>query len=196
MQNDLLYRIALTLVPHIGAVQARILIQHFGDAAAVFKAKKSMLGRLQGIGEIRASSILHFNRWEEAEKEIAFIARYKITPLFITDAQYPSRLLNCYDPPTLLYYRGSAPLNAKRVIAVVGTRYKTEYGKQLAETLLRELSAQEGLVVVSGLALGSAVWGFVASNTGVQFTLTFAAIALTAGLLLSPWYRLQLPTNS
>jgi len=154
MQNDLLYRIALTLVPHIGAVQARILIQHFGDAAAVFKAKKSMLGKLQGIGEIRAGSILHFNRWEEAEKEIAFIARYKITPLFISDAQYPTRLLNCYDPPTLLYYRGSAPLNAPRVIAVVGTRYKTEYGKQLAETLLRELAAQEGLVVVSGLALG------------------------------------------
>jgi MFS family permease len=52
------------------------------------------------------------------------------------------------------------------------------------------------LVLQGGLALGSAVWGFVASNAGVQFTLTFAAIALTAGLLLSPWYRLQQPTNS
>ncbi len=47
------------------------------------------------------------------------------------------------------------------------------------------------LVLQGGLALGSAVWGIVASNAGVHFTLTFAAIALTAGLLLSPWYRLR-----
>jgi MFS family permease len=51
------------------------------------------------------------------------------------------------------------------------------------------------LVLQGGLALGSAVWGAVASSAGVQFTLTFAAIALTAGLLLSPWYRLQQSTN-
>ena len=52
------------------------------------------------------------------------------------------------------------------------------------------------LVLQGGLALGSAVWGVVASSAGVHFTLTFAAIALTAGLLLSPWYRLQQSTNA
>ena len=51
------------------------------------------------------------------------------------------------------------------------------------------------LVLQGGLALGSAVWGVVASNSSVQFTLTFAAAALTAGLLLAPWYRLQQSTN-
>ena len=47
------------------------------------------------------------------------------------------------------------------------------------------------LVLQGGLALGSAVWGVVASNAGLHFTLTFAAIALAAGLFISPWYRLQ-----
>jgi MFS family permease len=47
------------------------------------------------------------------------------------------------------------------------------------------------LVLQGGLALGSAVWGAVASSAGVQFTLTFAAAALTVGLLLAPWYRLR-----
>src|ERR1051326_4231139 len=47
------------------------------------------------------------------------------------------------------------------------------------------------LVLQGGLALGSAVWGAVASNAGLHFTLTFAAIALAAGLVISPWYRLQ-----
>jgi predicted MFS family arabinose efflux permease len=51
------------------------------------------------------------------------------------------------------------------------------------------------LVLQGGLALGSAVWGAVASNSSVQFALTFAAAALTAGLLLAPWYRLQQTTN-
>jgi predicted MFS family arabinose efflux permease len=52
------------------------------------------------------------------------------------------------------------------------------------------------LVLQGGLALGSAVWGFVASRAGIQFALTFAAIALTAGLLLSPWYRLKQSISS
>jgi len=52
------------------------------------------------------------------------------------------------------------------------------------------------LVLQGGLALGSAVWGVVASNRGIQFTLTAAAAALAAGLLLAPWYRLKEPHNS
>ncbi|MGB8129329.1 MAG: MFS transporter [Candidatus Angelobacter sp.] len=52
------------------------------------------------------------------------------------------------------------------------------------------------LVLQGGLALGSAIWGVVASNAGLHFTLTFAAIALTAGLFMAPWYRLQQPINS
>ena len=153
MQNNLLYQVALTLVPHIGPVQSKLLIEHLGDAAAVFKAKKHALECIEGIGEIRAASIRRFNGWEEAEKEIAFIDRYKIKPLFLTDESYPRRLLNCYDPPTLLYYRGDASLNAERVVAIVGTRYKTDYGRHLAETLVRELASYH-VMVVSGLALG------------------------------------------
>ncbi len=47
------------------------------------------------------------------------------------------------------------------------------------------------LVLQGGLALGSALWGVVATHTSVPFTLTAAAAALAAGLLLAPWYRLQ-----
>ena len=52
--NDLLHRIALTLVPNIGPVQAKILVDHFGNASDIFKAKKSSLDKLEGIGEKRA----------------------------------------------------------------------------------------------------------------------------------------------
>jgi len=153
MNNDLLHRIALTLVPNIGPVQAKILVDHFGNATDIFKAKKSSLDKLEGIGEKRASCIKLFTGFKKAETEIAFIEKYKIAPLFLTDTDYPKRLLNCYDPPTLLYYRGSANLNAGKMIAIVGTRGKTEYGKQLTEKLLAGLEAQSA-TVVSGLALG------------------------------------------
>ena len=49
------------------------------------------------------------------------------------------------------------------------------------------------LVLQGGLAVGSAVWGVLASQIGLKFTLTIAAAALIGGLVLSPWYRLQQP---
>jgi DNA processing protein len=153
MNTTLSHQIALSLIPHIGAVQARILMDYFGDAAAIFKAKKSTLDRLEGIGEIRANSIKTFNRFKRAEEEMAFIEKYKITPLFLTDTRYPKRLLHCYDPPTLLYYRGNTDLNTGRIISIIGTRSNTEYGKQVTETLVKELVTQN-VLVVSGLAFG------------------------------------------
>jgi predicted MFS family arabinose efflux permease len=51
------------------------------------------------------------------------------------------------------------------------------------------------LVLQGGLAMGSAVWGVLASRAGVPFTVTIAAAALAAGLALAPWYRLQTPAE-
>jgi DNA processing protein len=152
MTNDLLYQIALTLIPNIGPVQAKILLQHF-EAAEIFKAKKSQLEKIEGIGAIRAASIKDFADFSKAEQEIKFIEKYKIKPLFISDSAYPQRLLNCYDSPTILFYKGMADLNASKIIAIVGTRNHTEYGKQLAEKLITDL-AELNVLVVSGLAYG------------------------------------------
>lgn len=151
--TDLLYQIALTLIPGIGPVQAKILIENFGDASSIFSAKESKLKTIEGIGEIRAKAIKSFNDLKEAEEEIVFIEKYKITPLFLTDKNYPQRLLNCYDSPTLLYYKGEADLNASKIVAVVGTRNHTEYGKQFTERLIEELTDQH-ILVISGLAFG------------------------------------------
>ena len=151
--NDLLYQLALTLVPNVGDVQSKILVHHFGTAEAIFKAKRHELEKLEGIGAIRATSIKQFNDFAAAEKELKFIEKYKINPLFLTDAAYPQRLLNCYDSPTLLFYKGEADLNAAKTVAIVGTRSYTEYGKQFTEKLVKELEPQN-IVIISGLAYG------------------------------------------
>lgn len=153
MNNDLLYQIALTLVPHIGNIQAKALLDIYGDARSVFSAKKKDLEKIDGIGTVRAKSVKDFNDFSSSENEINFIEKNNILPLFITEHSYPKRLLNCYDSPLLLYYKGNADLNAVKIIAVVGTRNNSLYGKWICETLIEELQT-ENILVVSGLALG------------------------------------------
>lgn len=152
MNSELLYQLALTLVPNIGPVQAKILLQHC-EAEEIFHAKKSFLEKIEGIGTVRAASIVSFRDFSEAEEEIKFIEKYKIKTLFLTDKDYPQRLLNCYDSPTLLYYKGDADLNASKIIAVIGTRSHTDYAKQVTEKLVKEIAAQN-VTVISGLAFG------------------------------------------
>jgi DNA processing protein len=153
MKTDLVYQLALTRVPHIGLVHAKTLVEHFQNAADIFKARTSQLEKIEGIGPIRAASIRRFTDFEEAEKEIAFIDQYRIRPLFITDADYPQRLLHCYDAPTLLFYRGAANLNASRIISIIGTRNNSDYGRYITEKLVKDLEGL-GVLIVSGLALG------------------------------------------
>jgi len=153
LANDLLYQIALTLIPNIGAVQAKTLLENFGDAESIFKAKIKTLSSIDNIGEVRAASIKAFEDFTEAEHEIAFIEKFKIQPLFITDKNYPQRLLRCFDAPTLLYYRGNADLNSTRIISIIGTRNNTDYGKQVTEKLVADLQEQN-VTIISGLAFG------------------------------------------
>ncbi|MFL5773876.1 MAG: DNA-processing protein DprA [Flavisolibacter sp.] len=153
MSPDLLYQLSLTLVPNIGDVHAKILIKHFGDARSIFKASQGILERIEGIGTVRARSIIEFRNFFLAEEEMKFIEKYKINVLFQTDKDYPQRLLNCYDSPIVLFYKGKADLNASKVLAIVGTRSQTEYGKHFTEKLVKDLS-EEDILVVSGLAAG------------------------------------------
>lgn len=153
MNNDLLFQIALTLVPNIGDVHAKALVHLYGDAQSIFKAKKKELEAIEGIGTVRAKSIKDFTGFTTAEEEITFIEKYKISPLFITSKNYPQRLLNCYDCPVILYYRGTADLNTAKIISFVGTRSNSEYGKLVCEKLVAQL-AEQNILVVSGLAFG------------------------------------------
>lgn len=152
MANDLLYRIALTLVPQVGPVQAKILLQQ-AEPEEIFKARTSFLEKIEGIGPIRAREIRNFRDFSEAEKEIRLIEKHGLRPLFLTDPGYPRRLLHCCDSPTLLYAKGETDFNTPKCLAVIGTRHHSEYGKQAAEKIIHELSAH-GITIVSGMAYG------------------------------------------
>jgi DNA processing protein len=153
MSSELIYQLSLCQVPYIGNVHAKRLCDTFGSASAVFKSPVSELERVENIGEIKAKSIKKFRDFARAEKEVAFIERYGIKTLFLTDPCYPQRLLNCFDPPAMLFYKGNADLNSSRTVAIVGTRNNTEYGKYVTEKLVKAL-VKVNAVIVSGLAFG------------------------------------------
>lgn len=153
MYEELIYQIALTLVPNIGSVQARILLEHFECAGDIFKAPIKKLETIEGIGHIRAKSITSFNGFARAEQEVAFIQKHQIQPLFFKNDNYPQRLKHCYDAPHLLFYKGNTLLNDARIISIVGTRSPTSYGEWATQNIITQL-APHNVMIVSGLAYG------------------------------------------
>lgn len=151
--SESIYRLALTQVPQIGCVLARALTDKFGTAEAIFKASKKALCEVEGISEIKAGILKSFKEFEPCQTELNFLQKHSIELLFLTDEKYPKRLLNCYDPPTVLYYKGSANLNTGRIINIIGTRHLTDYGKQVTEQLVEGLSTH-GVTIASGMAFG------------------------------------------
>jgi len=151
--DQLKYRIAITMIRNVGNVLAKNLISYCGSVEAVFKEKVSHLEKIPGVGSIVAKSVKAFNDFQRAEDEMKFMDKYKITPLFFLDKEYPERLKNCMDAPVMLYYKGNSDLNAQRMIAFVGTRKATEYGKQQTEKVIDELATYK-VTVTSGLAYG------------------------------------------
>lgn len=151
--NELAHRIALTMVPGIGPVKAKILLSNCGSAEAIFKEKKNSLLRIPDIGEYAANAILSAEVSRRAIEEAEFVERNHIQTLFFTEENYPDRLRTCDDSPILLYVRGELNLNCHKVISIVGTRKATPYGKQFCEEFLRSIKSHKPLIV-SGLAYG------------------------------------------
>lgn len=151
--SELLYQIAVPMIPGIGSVNAKALISHCGAASAVFKTKKPQLLKIPGIGSKLAQEILNADVLKRAEKELQFIEKHQIQALFYADKKYPFRLKQCIDSPVVLYYKGNQDLNESRMIGIVGTRNATDYGKAICEKLIAELSPFKPLII-SGLAYG------------------------------------------
>ncbi len=151
--SDLLYKIAITKIPGVGAVTARQLIAWCGGVKKVFETPKKELLRIQGIGAVTADAILNKSFFLEAENEILFIEKNEIKTYFFLDKNYPRRLTHFHDAPLLLYYKGNADLNHYRTVGIVGTRKPSEWGKAHCEEIVEELKEYD-VQIISGLAHG------------------------------------------
>ena len=160
--EDLIYKLALTLIPGVGSVNGKSLVAYCGGVKAVFMEKKRALLKIPGIGEQTINAIANHNVFGRAEEELAFIEKNKIAPLFYLDKEYPIRLKQCHDSPLMLFYKGTSELNAPKVVAMVGTRKATEYGRDMCRKIIEGL-VEQNVLIVSGLAYGIDTWSHKAA---------------------------------
>ncbi|TLU85833.1 MAG: DNA-protecting protein DprA [Chlorobium sp.] len=160
MDNRMLL-LVLTLIPGIGPARIKALKNHLPNLTDILHSGVDELMIVPGIGESLARQIHHFLHHaptrqaaeKAAEEQIAELHRYNAQIITILDPEYPPLLQEIYDPPSCLFVRGALPDVHAPGLAVVGTRYASQYGKQATAMLCREI-VNCGIVVFSGLAYG------------------------------------------
>lgn len=151
-----LYAMALTRISGFNAQMALQLFQLMGSATKVYE-NRNHIGDV--VPQCSARLQKAMQQWDEplkrSEAELKLMQAKGIQVLMFGDENYPQRLGECDDAPLVLYYKGNCNLNAKRMVAVVGTRHCTVYGQDLIRRFVADLQqACPTCVVVSGLAYG------------------------------------------
>ncbi|QOI97943.1 MAG: DNA-protecting protein DprA [Flammeovirgaceae bacterium] len=153
MNQERLSLLALHFVPGVGDHLIRQLVSYTGSAEKVFQLPKGKLLRIPGIGPKTVEAVQNGKPFDRAEKELRRAEKEQVTILFYTDKEYPSRLKQVPDAPSVIYTKGSLNLEADKIVAIVGTRQATMYGKERVEELVSSLVPHQALIL-SGLAYG------------------------------------------
>jgi DNA processing protein len=150
---DLLAELRLSLVPGVGPRIRGRLVERFGSARAALDAPPSELRRVEGVGPKVLENLVAAASSDEAETELAVCRERAVGILPQSHPSYPPLLRQIYDPPGLLFVRGTLQAQDGLAVAIVGTRHPTQYGLRQAARLAESLS-RAGLTITSGLARG------------------------------------------
>jgi len=145
--------LALKQVPGIGNILYRRLVERFGDPQSVFSVGREALLKVDGMTGSAAAGIVSFRNFPDVDLEFEKIEKAGASLLCLNDACYPALLLEIYDPPPILYVKGTWREKASHTLAIVGARKTSHYGRTVTEKLCRDLVGH-GLTVVSGFARG------------------------------------------
>jgi DNA processing protein len=151
--EDIFYWVALSLIPGVGSVLFKRLIDPFNNPEAVFKAPLKELLRVEGVGEKVAREIQKGPSEKRVEKELYLLQKVGGKILTFHDSLYPKRLKEIYDPPPLIYVRGELKEKDDFALSIVGSRRTSPYGRWITEKISQEI-ARQGVTIVSGMARG------------------------------------------
>jgi len=151
--NDLYSILLLTSIPGLGPHRIRSLVGHFGSSQAVLNAGINELSQVENIDDRITHNIKNKADRAFADNQLSLIEKHKIKVITYWDKEYPAILKKIYDPPILLYIKGSFWEENDNGIGVVGTRTASQYGKWVAERFGGDL-ARVGVTVISGMARG------------------------------------------
>lgn len=145
--------IGLSLVSGVGPQRLRALLAAFETPSAVFRASRSTLTQVEGVGGQTAEAILTFDDRAAVEREMERAEELEATLISPWDERFPDRLREIYDPPAYLWMRGTLSATDVPMVTIVGTRRCTDYGRAQAHHFAAEL-VRRGFTIVSGLAYG------------------------------------------
>ena len=150
-EAELIALLRLQKIRGLGPVRTRKLIGMAGSPRGVFETPE-----LPKMLKMKASLIAGLKSEENlksAEREFEFARKNGIRCLSFLDSDYPDTLLNCDDAPLVLFTQGNINWARQRVLAVVGTREMTPYGRHFCEGLIEGIALVDP-IVVSGFAFG------------------------------------------
>ncbi len=151
MDEELQYKIAITMFNGIGPKRIDKLLDYYGNVKEFFKDKKT----LPEFEFLNINSSTKEEAIKKAEKEISFCEKNKIRILLRDENYYPERLRNCPDAPHVIYCKGDTNLNSLKTLSIVGTRRATEYGRSMCEKIIGDLKKLgHDVLIISGLAYG------------------------------------------
>jgi DNA processing protein len=137
-QETLLYSIAFSMLPGMGEIHKNKLLQYYSTAKQIYALRKK--------GSVD---------WplQEAQKELDFINKNEIACLTMGSINYPYRLAQIPDAPSVLYLQGSNAFQLPQLVSIIGTRQHTQQVHKVVQELMEGIQHLK-MGVISGLALG------------------------------------------
>jgi DNA processing protein len=145
--------IALNMVPKMGPVRLRKLLEVFETPERILAAKRSELGAIDGIGRDVAEQVATWESSVDLSAELDRIRGFGAEVITAESPKYPRQLREIHAPPIVLYVWGELTERDQHAIGVIGSRRTSHYGGECAKKLSYQL-AYSGLTIVSGLARG------------------------------------------
>jgi DNA processing protein len=144
--------VALAATPGLTPRGCAQLLAQFHTPEAILAAPAGAVASTSGVSASAAKSLSSGQSGRRVEHLLRESERLGLSVLTPDDGAYPARLRDLPDPPPALWCRGDGEC-ATAVLAIVGSRRPSPYGRTMAERFGREL-ARAGVTVVSGLARG------------------------------------------
>lgn len=145
--------IALNMLPHMGPVRLRRLLEVFETPERILVATRSALRAIEGIGNEVAEQIANWEDTVDLSAELARMREFGAGVITAQSSTYPRQLREIHAPPIVLYVWGELTERDQHAIGVIGSRRTSHYGAECAKKLSYQL-AYAGLTVISGLARG------------------------------------------
>src|ERR1700693_4529753 len=145
--------IALNMLPTVGPVRLRKLLEGFKEPQQILAAKRTELRKVEGIGNEVADQIANWEATVDLAEELRRVRDFGATVITQESPSYPRSLREIHAPPIVLYVCGELQERDHHAIGIIGARRTTHYGTESAKKLSYQL-AYAGLTVISGLARG------------------------------------------